>query len=256
MATVLVTGCSKGIGFETALAFARAGHKVAAGMRTPARAPELAKIAARDGLPITVFTMDVDTDSSVAAAIAIIEKQIGPIDVLVNNAGIERMGSVEELPLTDFREVMETNYFGVIRCIQAVAPSMRKRGSGSIINISSVARHVATAPMAAYSASKYALESLSECLAQEMKSFGVRVAIVEPGIIDTAMSRHIGVTLDSSPYSQQRRVAVLDCTAAADAADARRREDRRDCDRRHVAAAASRRAGRRLLPRLAEGDER
>ncbi|MEP7088182.1 MAG: SDR family oxidoreductase [Gemmatimonadota bacterium] len=213
MATVLVTGCSKGIGFETALAFARAGHKVAAGMRTPARAPELAKIAARDGLPITVCTMDVDIDDSVAAAIAIIEKQIGPIDVLVNNAGIERMGSVEELPLTDFREVMETNYFGVIRCIKAVAPSMRKRGTGCIINISSVAGHVSTAPMAAYTASKYALESLSECLAQEMKSFGVRVAIVEPGIIDTAMSRHIGVTLDTSPYSQQRRVAALFSTA-------------------------------------------
>ena len=209
MSTVLVTGSSTGIGLETALAFARTGHKVAAGMRNPARAPELATIAARNGLPIMVFTMDVDTDASVTAAISKIVKELGRIDVLVNNAGIERMGAVEELPLADFRAVMETNYFGVIRCVQAVLPSMRERKSGCIINVSSVAGHVAVAPMASYTASKFALESLSECLAQEAKPYGVRVAIVEPGIIDTAMSRHISATLEPSPYPQQRRVASL-----------------------------------------------
>jgi NAD(P)-dependent dehydrogenase (short-subunit alcohol dehydrogenase family) len=209
MATVLVTGSSKGIGLATALAFGRAGHKVAAGMRNPAGAPELATIAARERLPITVYTMNVDTDASIAAAISKIVKELGPIDVLVNNAGIERMGSVEELPLADFRAVMETNYFGVIRCVQAVLPSMRARKSGCIINIASVAGHVAVAPMASYTASKFALESLSECLAQEAKSFGVRVAIVEPGIIDTAMARHIGATLEPSSYLQHKRIASL-----------------------------------------------
>lgn len=209
MATVLITGCSTGIGLATALAFGRAGHKVAAGMRTPARSPELATIAARERLPITVITMDVDNDASVAAAVAKTVKELGPIDVLVNNAGIERMGSVEELPLSDFRAVMETNYFGVIRCVQAVLPSMRARRSGCIINVASVAGHVAVAPMTAYTASKFALESLSECLAQEVKSFGVRVAIVEPGIIDSAMSRHIGVVLIPSVYPQQKRIASL-----------------------------------------------
>jgi len=209
MSTVLVTGSSKGIGLATALAFGRAGHKVAAGMRNPAGAPELATIAARESLPITAYAMDVDTDASVAAAMSKIVKELGTIDVLVNNAGIERMGSVEELPLADFRAVMETNYFGVIRCIQAVLPSMRARKSGCIINVASVAGHVAVAPMASYTASKFALESLSECLAQEVKPYGVRVAIVEPGIIDTAMSRHIGVSLEPSPYPQQSRVASL-----------------------------------------------
>ncbi len=209
MATVLITGTSTGIGLATALAFGRAGHRVAATMRTPERAPALADAAAAEQLPITVLPMDVDTDASVRDGVARIEREIGPIEILINNAGIERMGSVEELPLEAFRAVMETNYFGVIRCTQAVAPGMRQRRSGCIVNVSSVAGHVATAPMAAYTASKFALEALSECLAQEMKAFGVRVAIVKPGIIDTAMARHIGVELAPSPYTHQRRMAAL-----------------------------------------------
>jgi NAD(P)-dependent dehydrogenase (short-subunit alcohol dehydrogenase family) len=108
---------------------------------------------------------------------------------------------------------METNYFGVIRCIQAVLPAMRARRHGCIINVASVAGHIAVAPMAAYAASKYALEALSECLAQEVKPFNVRVAIVEPGIIDTAMARSIGTEPAPSPYPQQRRIASLFATA-------------------------------------------
>jgi NAD(P)-dependent dehydrogenase (short-subunit alcohol dehydrogenase family) len=209
MANVLVTGSSTGIGLATALAFGRAGHTVAAAVRNPSRAPELANVAARERLPITVFTMDVDSDASVDDSIARIVNTIGMIDVLVNNAGIERMGSVEELPLSDFRSVMETNYFGVIRCIQAVLPSMRARRSGCIINIASVAGHIAMSPMASYAASKYALEALSECLAQEVKPYGIRVAIVEPGIIDTAMARHIANGEALSLYPQQCRNAAL-----------------------------------------------
>jgi NAD(P)-dependent dehydrogenase (short-subunit alcohol dehydrogenase family) len=209
MATVLITGSSTGIGLATALAFGRAGHTVAAAMRNPARAPELANIAARERLPITVFTMDVDSDASVSASVAGIVEALGSIDVLVNNAGIERMGSIEQLPLSDFRAVMETNYFGVIRCIQAVLPSMRARRSGYIINIASVAGQIALSPMGSYTASKHALEALSECLAQEVKPFGVRVAIVEPGIIDTAMARNIGTPNAPSIYPQQRRTAGL-----------------------------------------------
>jgi NAD(P)-dependent dehydrogenase (short-subunit alcohol dehydrogenase family) len=209
MTTVLVTGSSTGIGLATALAFGRAGHTVAAAMRNPTRAPELANVAARERLPITVFTMDVDSDASVVDSIDRIGDTIGNIDVLVNNAGIERMGSVEQLPLADFRAVMETNYFGVIRCIQAVLPTMRARGSGCIINIASVAGHIAMSPMASYTASKFALEALSECLAQEVKAFGIRVAIVEPGIIDTPMSRNIGTQEAPSLYPQRRRIAGL-----------------------------------------------
>ncbi|MBA2291633.1 MAG: SDR family oxidoreductase [Gemmatimonadales bacterium] len=213
MATVLITGTSTGIGMATALAFGRAGHRVVATMRNPTAAPGLAEAAAREKLSVTVLPMDVDADASVRDGIARAERAVGAIDVLVNNAGIERMGSVEELPLSEFRAVMETNYFGVIRCTQAVLPAMRERRSGCIINVASVAGHVASAPMAAYAASKFALEALSECLAQEVASFNIRVAIVEPGIIDTQMSRHIGVASAPSPYAQQRRMAALFATA-------------------------------------------
>ena len=201
MASVLITGTSKGIGLEAALAFGRAGHQVHATMRNPSRSPELARRVAEEKLPITVTTMDVDSDESVRDDIAAIQKQHGPIDVLVNNAGVERAGSVEELALREFRMVMETNYFGALRCIQAVAPHMRKRRSGCIINVSSVAGRITSPP--------WALEALSEALAGEMKTFGVRVAIVEPGIVDTAMARRIGECSEGSAYRQRVRFGAL-----------------------------------------------
>ena len=209
MASVLITGTSKGIGLETALAFGRAGHQVHATMRNPAQSPALAETAARENLPITVSTMNVDSDKSVSEAIAAILKDHGPIDILVNNAGIEVVGSVEESPLSDFRAVMETNYFGAIRCIQALLPQMRQRGSGCIINVSSIAGRISSPPLTAYCASKWALEALSEGLAGEMKTFNVRVAIVQPGIIDTAMARRIEDPATKSPYQQAARFATL-----------------------------------------------
>jgi NAD(P)-dependent dehydrogenase (short-subunit alcohol dehydrogenase family) len=209
MASVLITGTSKGIGFEAALAFARAGHTVHATMRDPSRSPQLAQLAAKEKLPIKISAMDVDSDSSVRDAISAIHKDHGPVDVLVNNAGIERAGSVEELPLAEFRAVMETNYFGAIRCIQAVVPHMRKRKSGCIINVSSVAGRISSAPLTPYDATKWALEALSEGLAGEMKTFNVRVLIVEPGIIDTAMARRIEEQPKRSAYRQAERFAAL-----------------------------------------------
>ncbi len=161
MASVLITGTSTGIGLATALTLGRAGHKVYATMRDPSRAPELAEKTAQEKLPIKISVMDVDSDTSVKSAIANIQKDAGQIDVLVNNAGVERNGSIEELPLSEFRAVMETNYFGVIRCIQALVPQMRQRKSGCIINISSVAGHISCPPLAPYTASKFALEALS-----------------------------------------------------------------------------------------------
>ena len=177
-------------------------------MRKPAQAPELAEAAKREKLPIEVSAMDVDSDESVREAIAAIQKR-GPIDVLVNNAGIERTGAIEDLPLADFRAAMETNYFGALRCIHAVLPQMRERKSGCIINVSSVAGRISSPPLTAYMASKWALEALSEALAGELKTFNVRVAIVEPGIIDTAMARRITVGTERSTYPQQGRFASL-----------------------------------------------
>jgi len=205
---MVVTGASRGIGLATALELARAGHEVVATMRNPSRSPELAELAAQENLSIRIETMDVDSDGSVSDAFARIQAD-GPVDVLVNNAGVERLGAVEETALAEFRACMETNYFGVIRCVQAVVPQMRERRSGLIINIASVAGKISLAPMAAYSATKYALEALSEALAQELRPFNVRVAIVEPGIIDTRMAQNIGGMGDSKVYPQARRVRAM-----------------------------------------------
>jgi NAD(P)-dependent dehydrogenase (short-subunit alcohol dehydrogenase family) len=209
MASVLITGTSKGIGLETALAFGRAGHAVYATMRNPSRSPELAETAAREKLPISISAMDVDSDQSVGEGITAVLKNHGPIDVLVNNAGVEGAGSVEELPLADFRSIMETNYFGAIRCIQALVPQMRQRRSGWIINVTSVAGRLANPPLAPYTASKWALEALTEALAGEMKTFNVHVAIVEPGIIDTAMAQRIAGPSGDSLYRQRARFATM-----------------------------------------------
>lgn len=209
MASVLITGTSKGIGMETAVAFARAGYQVHATMRNPSQSPALAETTTREKLPLTVSALDVDSDHSVSKGIAQIQEEHGPIDVLVNNAGIEKAGSIEELPLADFRASMETNYFGAIRCIQAVLPRMRERRHGCIINVTSVGGRIASPPLAPYNASKWALEALSEALASEMKPFDVRVAIVEPGIINTAMARRIGEVGPDSPYPHRKRFANL-----------------------------------------------
>jgi NAD(P)-dependent dehydrogenase (short-subunit alcohol dehydrogenase family) len=216
MQSVLITGTSKGIGYETALAFARSGYQVHATMRNPEQCPTLPEIIAREKLPITITAMDVDSDKSVHDAIRGIVTKHGPIDVLVNNAGIERFGSIEELSIEEFRASMETNYFGALRCIQAVVTSMRERRKGTIINISSVAGTFCQPPATAYCASKWALEALSEGLACEMKTFGVRVALVEPGIIDTAMARRI-VENAPSLYAHRSRIATWFATNLAKA---------------------------------------
>ena len=213
MASILITGTSKGIGFETALILGRAGHSVHAAMRNPGRSPELAQAVEKERLPIRISAMNVDSDASVRDTIASIQSKYGLIDVLVNNAGIERRGSVEELPISEFRALMETNYFGALRCIQAVMPEMRKRRGGCIINVSSVGGRISSPPLTAYSASKWALEALSEGLAQEAKIFNIRVAILEPGIINTEMAQRLATEPADSPYPQARRMAALFATS-------------------------------------------
>ena len=208
MKSVIITGTSKGIGQETALAFARAGYKVFATMRNPGMATAFKQKIQEESLSITIASMDVDSDESVVQCIGAILQENNSIDVLVNNAGIERHGSIEELKMEDFKSVMETNYFGVLRCTKALLPLMRKHGSGCIINVASIAGKIANTPLGAYAASKFALEAVSEALAQEMKPHNVRVAIVEPGIINTEMASNIS-TNDDSIYPQAKRFAGL-----------------------------------------------
>ena len=184
MSKVLITGTSKGIGYEATLLLARAGHQVIATMRNPS-ASDLEKVATDERLPVTVLPMDVDDDASVADVFGEVGQSI---DVVVNNAGIYSINAVEDENLEQFRRVMETNYFGAVRCVKHVLPVMRKRGSGCIVNITSIAGRIAFGATSAYTASKFALEGFTESLAQELKGYGIRVALVEPGIIDTPMA--------------------------------------------------------------------
>ena len=212
MKTILVTGTSTGLGFAAAASLVRAGHDVFATMRTPGKSPELLAQAKRDGLPITIIPLDVDSDESVAAGVKHVLDARGRIDVLVNNAGIAQVGSVEAMPLSTFRRIMETNYFGTVRCIQAVLPGMRAQKSGRIINISSVAGVVGFKHCAAYAASKFAVEALSEALAAEVKPFNIRVNVIEPGVIETPIFGKEEV-LAADPYPGGRRMNAIFATA-------------------------------------------
>jgi NAD(P)-dependent dehydrogenase (short-subunit alcohol dehydrogenase family) len=209
MAVALVTGASAGIGLATAVALGRAGQDVYATMRKPAAAPELSAIAAAEKLPIKILPMDVDDDASVSKTVAEVLADAGRIDVLVNNAGIQGSGPVEELPLADFRRVMETNFFGSIRCIQAVLPGMRKQRDGHIINVSSVGGRITGMSQGPYCASKFALEAVSEILAGEVKVFGIRVAIIEPGATTTQIFDKRRAIPKNSLYPQERRMNAM-----------------------------------------------
>ncbi len=185
MEHAIVTGTSSGIGFATSLHLASHGYRVFAGMRNLAKAEPLKAAAAAASLPLDVIELDVTSTASVQQAVETIAAAHGPVDVLVNNAGIAGASPLELTPEDEHRQMFETNYFGAIRCIQAVLPSMRERRCGAIVNITSVAGLWATPNQIAYSASKWALECAGEALAHEVRRFGIRVVNVEPGVVMT-----------------------------------------------------------------------
>jgi NAD(P)-dependent dehydrogenase (short-subunit alcohol dehydrogenase family) len=180
MPVALITGTSTGIGLETALLFARRGYQVYAGARTPASSDGL-QHAVAEGLPLVPLALDVDDDDSVREATA----HVGPVDVLVNNAGIGSAAPVELMPMAEIRTMFETNLFGAVRMMHAVLPSMRSRRRGAIVNVTSMLGRITLPGHGAYAATKFALSAFSESLAMEMKPFGVRVAVIEPGVVLT-----------------------------------------------------------------------
>ena len=185
MPVILISGSSTGIGYAVAETLARNGNTVYASMRNPAGSPQLQLLADKEKLPLTVLPMDVSDDQSVKDAVGTVLSKESHIDVLVNNAGIHSWGAVEELPLESFKADMDTNYFGTVRCIKAVLPSMRERKAGCIINVTSIAGKVYSNFHGAYCTSKAAVEALSESLAQELAPFNIRVALVQPAFIET-----------------------------------------------------------------------
>ena len=184
MKTAVVTGTSTGIGLATSVLLAKKGWRVFAGMRNLAKADPLKEAAAAEDLPIEVIQLDVTDNASIKEAFAQAAAD-GPVDVLVNNAGIGGASPLELVPEDEHRRMFDTNYFGVVACIQEVLPAMREAQAGTIINISSIVGLMPTPNQIPYSASKWAVESLSYALAHEMYRFGVRVSLVEPGVIMT-----------------------------------------------------------------------
>lgn len=182
--SVLVTGASSGIGKAIALHQARLGNVVFATMRNLDDGRALVDTAARESLSLSVLPLDVTNDASVASACAAAIETTGHLDILVNNAGISPIGSVEG-SLEVAKHCFETNYFGMLRTISAVLPSMRARKSGIIVNVSSVTGVLANGGSGAYAASKHAVEAMSESLAIETIALGIRVIILQPGFIAT-----------------------------------------------------------------------
>ena len=187
----VVTGTSSGIGFETALALAREGYYTYATMRDTTKSDKIKELGQKENLNIDVLELDVDDENSVKTAIQKILDQKQRIDVLVNNAGWALWGCVEDVSVDEFKAQFDTNFFSIIRLIQEVGPTMRKQGSGTIVNISSVVGRIGFPASPAYISSKFALEGLSESLRFELAPFGVNVVIIEPGVIKTNFMKNM-----------------------------------------------------------------
>ena len=182
-----MTGANSGIGRATALHLAEHGYTVVGTVRSVDRAEKLIAEADRREVTVELAEMDIASDDSVDRAFARIADTAGPVDHLVNNAGVGGNGTVEETSAERFLDVMNIDLCGATRCAQAVLPHMRERGSGTIVNVTSVAGRIGAIAQAPYVAAKWALEGISDQLAIELAPFGIRVAVIEPGITKSSI---------------------------------------------------------------------
>jgi NAD(P)-dependent dehydrogenase (short-subunit alcohol dehydrogenase family) len=217
----VVTGSSSGIGFETSLLLARNGIYTYATMRNQSKSEEILTYVRKDNLPLKTLHLDVTNEKSILDAIKKIIAEKGRIDILVNNAGYSLLGPLEQLEINEIKEEFETNFFGIIKLIQSVLPTMRKQRYGRIINISSLAGRIGFPFSSAYVSSKFALEGLTESLGYEIQNFGIHVILIEPGVIRTNFlnSMKLGKNVITSqndsninlPYTEmiQKRVSAF-----------------------------------------------
>jgi NAD(P)-dependent dehydrogenase (short-subunit alcohol dehydrogenase family) len=206
----VVTGSSTGIGYETSVALARDGFITYATMRNLNKTENIKSVATKESLPLHVKQLDVTDDASVKNAVEAISSETrGRIDVLVNNAGYGLNGAFEDLSMDEIKAQYETNVFGLIRTTQAVLPIMRRRKSGTIVNISSGAGRFGFPSGSAYASTKFAVEGLSESISYELEPFGIKLVIVEPGVIRTNFGNGLVVAKKSqdpnTPYSQMMK---------------------------------------------------
>ncbi len=195
---VLITGCSTGIGHATALRLVRSGLTVVA---TARRTESIADLE-EEGC--TTLALDVTDEASMRAAVEEVEQRYGAVGALVNNAGYSLSGAIETLPMDELRRQFETNVFGLVRMTQLVLPGMRRAGWGRIVNISSMGGRLTFPGGGAYHATKYAIEALSDALRFEVAGFGVRVVVIEPGLIRSAFAATAtaGVPDGDGPYAR------------------------------------------------------
>jgi short-subunit dehydrogenase len=209
---VLITGCSSGIGLAAAISLHKAGLDVFA---TARRVDTLADLKDRG---IRTLVLDVMDEASMSAAVSAIEADAGPVGVLINNAGYGLYGPVEQQPMTEIRRQFETNFFGLVRLTQLVLPGMRRRGSGRIVNVSSMGGRATLPGGAFYHASKYAVEALSDALRMEVAQFGIDVVLIEPGPVSTPWMQVAAASLDTAVPSGESSTAASDPYAAYKAA--------------------------------------
>jgi len=202
MPVVLITGCSSGFGEALAVGFAQRGYQVVATLRRPESAPaSLKALAAEKPADVIIAPLDITNSAMRKSALDLTIKRFGRIDVLINNAGITARGAVEDTPEELWRAIFETNLFGPLELIRLVLPIMRRQGAGRIINVTSAAAVLKTPLLAAYAASKHALDTASAAMDIETRSFGVRVACVMPGPFKTALPQNSLDRDPSPPYA-------------------------------------------------------
>ena len=201
----IITGCSSGIGYETSILLAKNGFKTYATMRNPDKGNKLKEIAENENLDLNVIKLDVTDDYSIKNAINEIIQETNRIDVLVNNAGNNIAGSVEDLSIEEFKEQFETNFFGLIKVTKEILPIMRKQRMGMIVNVSSIIGKMAIPLNSAYVSSKFAVEGFSESIRYELEDFGIKVILIEPGVVKSNFYENTKMSKNSlmdpkSPY--------------------------------------------------------
>lgn len=200
MTHILITGCSSGFGYLAALDLARRGNRVFATMRNPERGAQLVDVASRERLALTVHPLDVTDTASVDRAVAEIIELGGKIDVLINNAGYALRGPIECISDEEAHRQFDTNVVGVLRLIRAVIPHMRARAAGTVINMSSLSGLVGIPYEGLYSASKHAVEAMTDALRFELTGTGVRVLLIEPGAFETGF---VGNTSEAANFGPE-----------------------------------------------------
>ncbi len=218
----VVTGANSGIGRATAIHLATKGYDVYGTVRSVTKADKLNAMAADHGVSVRLVEADIASDDSVRDGFAeILARSGGRVDVLVNNAGVGGNAVAEECPPSMYLDVMNVNLCGAVRCLQAVLPSMRERGTGCIVNITSVVGRFAALGQSPYVTSKWAFEGLSEGLAQELAPFGIRVAIIEPGVTKSAIfAKNVDAPNQTGVYdAHYRRLFQMYAAGMAHATD-------------------------------------